>query len=141
MMPLFSALYQRKKIKLWHRSITEKFHLLTLSMAFIQTTVSKNSSSYYKMGQQAGFYLRKKIGESPASILWLPGPREAGWVQDGDRGFKDAIRGSNIKILGLLYGDTGRVTQKKLLEEFDLNSKKIDYIVGTALQQKPLLIC
>ena len=91
--------------------------------------------SYGDMGFLAGQYLaaRHPEGSPPVKAAWFPGPEGAGWVQDGDAGFKKALEGSAVRIVDTRFGDTGKATQRKLLGESLDTHPDIDYIVGTSV--------
>ena len=42
---------------------------------------------------------RHPAGAAGADIAWLPGPQDAGWVDFIDRGFRDAIADSAVRIV------------------------------------------
>jgi protein TorT len=65
-------------------------------------------------------------------VLWLPGPPGAGWSESGDKGFKDGIAGSALKILDTKYGNTNKPEQLKLIEDGLQTFDDVDYIVGVA---------
>ena len=70
----------------------------------------------------------------PAKVAWFPGPENAGWVQAGDAGFREAIEGNAIEIVETLYGDTGSGVQGRLIEDvLDRHADTLDFIVGTAV--------
>ena len=88
--------------------------------------------SFHDMGFQTGQYLLKlqQKSEKPFSV----GPKGAGWVAAGNKGFRDALNNSSIKILTNHYGDTGRTTQGLMVQStLKKYKKKINFIVGTAV--------
>lgn len=72
-------------------------------------------------------------GSPPVKIVWLPGPAGAGWVEDSNTGFIEAIKGSGIEVVDTKYGDTGKEVQAKLVEDMLEAHPDISYIVGTAV--------
>jgi protein TorT len=92
--------------------------------------------SYWDIGYQAGQYLlgmQKKAG-NPMAIAWFPGPEGPGWVVAGDKGFREAVAGSPIKILYTEHGDTGSAVQGKLINAvLDRDTVGLDFIVGTTV--------
>jgi protein TorT len=92
--------------------------------------------SFWDMGNRAGLYLRRLQTElgKPMKLAWFPGPKGAGWVLDGDAGFRKAIANGNIDIVASKYGDTGRAAQAKLIEAvLDQHAADLDCIAGTAV--------
>jgi len=91
--------------------------------------------SFEAMGYRAGEYIARRHpgGGVPANVAWFPGPRAAGWVQAGDRGFRRALKGSAAQIVAVRYGDTGRAVQEALIRQVLDAHADIDYIAGTAV--------
>ena len=96
---------------------------------------AKSAVDYYDNGFAAGQYLveRHKEANHPIRVLWFPGPKGAGWVARGDKGFNDAIKGSRIEILETAYGDTGKKAQGELVTAALDRHPDVDYIVGTTV--------
>jgi protein TorT len=92
--------------------------------------------SFRDMGSQAGRFVQKLQAEQqrPLKVAWFPGPENAGWVQAGDVGFQEAIKGGAIEIVDTLYDDTGSEAQGRLIEDvLDRHADALDVIVGTAV--------
>jgi protein TorT len=91
--------------------------------------------SFEEMGFRAGEYiaLRHPKGSQPAKVAWFPGPKAAGWVQSGERGFRRALSDSALNITAVRYGDTGRNVQAALIRQVLDADSDIDYIAGTAV--------
>ncbi len=96
---------------------------------------AKSLVSFGEMGYKAGEYIAKlhPKGSPPVRVAWFPGPEGAGWVQAGDKGFMDAVKMGAIDVVTTQYGDTGKNTQSKLIEDVLDQYPHIDYIVGTAV--------
>lgn len=96
---------------------------------------AKSLVSFYTMGHSAGEYLAKKhpAGSEEVLVGFFPGPAGAGWVEDANRGFMEAVKGSAVKVLEPKYGDTGKEVQLKLVEDELQANPDIRYIVGTAV--------
>ena len=91
--------------------------------------------SLEEMGYRTGEYIARlhpKNGKT-ARVAWFPGPLEAGWVKDGDKGFQRALAESSAEILIVRYGDTGKYVQTTLIEEVLDTHADIDIIAGTAV--------
>jgi protein TorT len=91
--------------------------------------------SFEEMGYRAGEYIARlhPQGGGVAKVAWFPGPKAAGWVQDGDRGFRRALSGNAAEIIAVRYGDTGRAVQAALIRQVLDAHPDIDYIAGTAV--------
>lgn len=98
---------------------------------------AKSLVSFAEMGYKAGEYLVSRhhdVTPGNVKVAWFPGPEGAGWVNSGNRGFLDAIAGSNVEVVVTRYGDTGAVVQSGLLNKvLDDYSGELDYIVGTGV--------
>ena len=98
---------------------------------------AKSMVSFEEMGYKAGEYLvmlQQKAQLDTVKIAWFPGPEGAGWVTSGNKGFLEAIAGSNLDVVASRYGDTGMAVQSALINEvLDRYSDELDYIVGTGV--------
>jgi len=90
---------------------------------------------FWDTGFLTGQYIRKleEKATGPVRVSWFPGPDGAAWVDQGDKGFRAALRGSAIEIVTSARGDTGRATQGKLVEAALEAHPDLDYIVGTTV--------
>jgi protein TorT len=89
---------------------------------------------WYQLGWQIGRWLaeRHPAGSAPVDIGWFPGPRTAGWVPFIDRGFRAAIDDSAVRLAVVKWGDTGRSTQRRLVEDALDEQPGLRYLVGNA---------
>jgi protein TorT len=87
--------------------------------------------SFYEIGRVVGQHL-VDMGK-PVSVAFFPGPPGAGWVEATVKGFNDAIKGSDVKLLGTKYGDTGKDIQLRLVENALQTFPDVQYIVGSAV--------
>jgi protein TorT len=76
-------------------------------------------AQYYYAGATAGKYLSETFpaGSGKKKMVWLAGPAGSQWVEDAVRGMKEAIAGSDVDLVKVIYGDTGKAAQMKLLED------------------------
>src|SRR5215475_3650133 len=95
---------------------------------------AKSLVSFGEMGYKAGEYIAKlhPKGSGVVEVAWFPGPPGAGWVEAGNKGFLDAVKDSDIKVVETKYGDTGKEIQLKLVEDTLEAHPDIKYIVGTS---------
>jgi periplasmic protein TorT len=93
------------------------------------------AADFYDMGFAAGAYVKalQADGGRPLKAAWFPGPAGAGWVADGDRGFRQALAGSDVTIIAGGFGDTGLAAQSKLVQEALAAHPDIDVVAGTAV--------
>jgi protein TorT len=89
--------------------------------------------SYYDMGFVAGKYLAKVSKKQSVNVGWFPGPPGAGWVETSNQGFRDAIKGSKVKVLTTRYGDTGKDVQTSLVQNALNTFPNMNFIAGTAV--------
>lgn len=89
--------------------------------------------SYYDMGFVAGKYLAKLSKTQAVSVGWFPGPPGAGWVETSNQGFRDAIKGSKVKVLTTRYGDTGKDVQTSLVQDALNAFPQMNFVAGTAV--------
>jgi periplasmic protein TorT len=96
---------------------------------------AKSLVSFGEMGAKTGEYLAKlhPAGSTPVKVAWFPGPAGAGWVESGNTGFVEAIKGSAIELVETKYGDTGKEVQAKLVEDTLEAHPDLSYVVGTAV--------
>ena len=76
-------------------------------------------AQYYYDGATAGKYIAQTYpaGSGKKKMVWLAGPAGSQWVEDAVKGMKDAIAGSDVDLVKVIYGDTGKAAQMKLLED------------------------
>lgn len=96
---------------------------------------AKSKVSFFTMGATAGEYLAKKhpAGSPEVLVGWFPGPAGASWVEDANKGFLDAVKGSAVKVLPPKFGDTGKEVQQKLVEDALQSNPDIRYVAGNAV--------
>ncbi len=96
---------------------------------------AKSLVSFSEMGLKAGEYVAKMhpAGSRKVKVAWFPGPPGAGWVEAGNAGFQKGIQGSAIEVAETKYGDTGKETQLKLVEDTLEAHPDIEYVIGTAV--------
>ncbi len=76
-------------------------------------------AQYYYAGATAGKYLAETYpaGSGKKKMVWLAGPAGSQWVEDAVKGMKESIAGSDVELVKVIYGDTGKATQMKLIED------------------------
>ncbi len=96
---------------------------------------AKSLVSFHTMGFETGAYLAKKhpSGSDSVKVGWFPGPAGAGWVEAAHKGFMEAVAGSAVEVLEPKFGDTGKETQLKLVEDVLQANPDVRYLAGTAV--------
>lgn len=96
---------------------------------------AKSLVSFRTMGYQTGAYLAAQhpAGSEPVQVGWFPGPAGAGWVEGAHAGFMEAVEGSAVEVLEPRFGDTGKETQLKLVEDVLQANPDVRYLAGTAV--------
>ncbi|MCB1499521.1 MAG: TMAO reductase system periplasmic protein TorT [Bauldia sp.] len=96
---------------------------------------AKSLVSFGEMGAKTGEFLAKMhpAGSDPVKVGWFPGPAGAGWVEAGNTGFLEAVKGSAVEVVETKYGDTGKEAQSALIEDTLGAYPDLDYIAGTAV--------
>jgi len=87
------------------------------------------------MGFATGNYLKLRHENSakPIRIGWFPGPKGAGWVTVADKGFRDAMKNTSLRVIETKYGDPEKQIQEKLIAGVLKKHSDLDYIAGTAV--------
>ncbi len=85
---------------------------------------------YCTLGGNLGRHLRE-AGE-PVQAVWFPGPAGVGSLEQLMSCFKEQTKDSNVNVLGVLYGDTGKDVQLNLVENALSAYPEMNYIVGSA---------
>lgn len=96
---------------------------------------AKSLVSFRTMGSEIGNYLAEKhpAGSDAVKVGWFPGPAGAGWVEAAHEGFMGAVEGSAVEVLEPRFGDTGKETQLKLVEDVLQANPDVRYLAGTAV--------
>lgn len=96
---------------------------------------AKSLVSFRVMGYETGRFLAEKHpdGSDPVKVGWFPGPAGAGWVEAAHAGFMEAVKGSAVEVLEPRFGDTGKETQLKLVEDVLQANPDVRYLAGTAV--------
>ncbi|USD68161.1 TMAO reductase system periplasmic protein TorT [Vibrio sp. SCSIO 43136] len=108
---------------------------LDISDANRDTIKGKVGVDWYWMGYQAGKYLADKHpkGSGIVHIASLPGPRYRGGTKPVTEGFRQAIQGSDIRIVAELWADNDKELQRNLVQKVLEEKASVRYIVGSAV--------
>lgn len=89
---------------------------------------------WYWMGYQAGRYLAEKHpeGSGLTNVALLLGPNNSGGTKPVDLGFREAIAGSDIRILQHFWADNDKELQRNLVQQA-IDLPEVRYLVGSAV--------
>lgn len=86
--------------------------------------------SFYDLAVTTAKYIISKSGGQAVNVGYFPGPQGAGWSDDAVKGFNDAIKGSNVKVVAMRRGDTGENIQLNLIQNALQAYPNINAVVG-----------
>lgn len=88
--------------------------------------------AYTGVGRKLGETLAAKhpAGSGKVSVVLMPGPAGIPWAEDSVIGFKEGIKGSDVVVEKVVYGQAGRLDQQPLVEDALVTYPKLNYIVG-----------
>ncbi|MGE3149831.1 MAG: TMAO reductase system periplasmic protein TorT [Pseudorhodoplanes sp.] len=80
---------------------------------------ARTSAEWAVAGAATGEYLAKKHpkGSGKAKMVWLAGPPGALWAEEATKGMQAGIANSDVEIVKIAYGDTGKEIQMKLVDD------------------------
>jgi protein TorT len=91
-------------------------------------------TSYGRIGETFGKYLADKHpkGSGKVETLYMAGPAGASYVGFMEKGFRDAIKDSDVEVVKSLYAASGKAAQFPLVEDGLLAFPDVKYVVGNA---------
>lgn len=94
--------------------------------------------SFHEVGYLVGEYVAghaEEAGLDRLRIVFLPGPRNAGWAPETLGGFMEAMEyyPGRVDVVDVAWGDTGRKEQGRLLRRSLAGNGPVDYVVGNAV--------
>lgn len=95
---------------------------------------ARTKGDYRIAGEVAAEYLAKRHpkGSGKVKLLWLAGPPGSQWVEDAVQGMKQSIANSDVELVKVMYGDTGKEVQMKLIDDGLQTYHDVNYIGGVA---------
>lgn len=121
--------------------LTPELRRVTARMPVVATVNAINDAGvdgkvgvdWDEMGRAAGAFLVQQVSpQGPeVPVAWFPGPRSVS--QGVDHQFRQAIAGSRIALRATAWGDTGKATQRNLLQQVLDDHPEVRYVVGNAL--------
>jgi len=93
---------------------------------------ARSSVSFADMATASVQYLRTRNQQEITTLAWFPGPVQAAWVQDAERGLQKELQDSQIKLVHGGYGATDDFSQATLVRQlFEHNQP--NYILANAV--------
>lgn len=93
---------------------------------------ARSRVDFADMAKAALAYIQKHSRGRAVRVGWLPGPQDAGWVADAERGLQDALKDSSMTLVSGGYGPVDRSTQAVLVRQLLAREPELDYILGNA---------
>ncbi|BAN46124.1 TMAO reductase system periplasmic protein TorT [Metapseudomonas resinovorans] len=93
---------------------------------------ARSQVSFADMAKAAMAYIQQRSGGRPVRVGWLPGPKDAGWVIDAEKGLAEALEGSQDVLVPAGYGPVDRSSQAALVRKLLTREPGLDYIIGNA---------
>lgn len=93
---------------------------------------ARSSVSFADMAAKSIEYLLKHSKQQNLSVAWFPGPAQAAWVQDAERGLKQQLEGSQIKLIHGGYGATDNFSQATLVRQL-FGHEQPNYVLANAV--------
>lgn len=107
--------------------------VISVAVPVTKTKIAgKVYSDFPTMGGLTGKYLLAYLKGKPGAAVTFPGPAGSGWAEGFNDGFKAAIAGTNVKLLGEKFGDTGVQVQMQLVQDALQAYPDLTVIWGTA---------
>lgn len=93
---------------------------------------ARSSVSFADMAATSVQYLLTRSPQKATTLAWFPGPAQAAWVQDAERGLLNELHNSQVKPLHGGYGATDDFSQATLVRQlFEHNQPT--YILANAV--------
>ncbi|MDH4582277.1 TMAO reductase system periplasmic protein TorT [Pseudomonas sp. BN415] len=93
---------------------------------------AQSQVDFADMARAAMAYIREHSKGRPVRVGWLPGPQDAGWVADAERGLAKLGADSTVTLISAGYGPVDRSTQAVLVRQLLAREPELDYILGNA---------
>jgi protein TorT len=95
---------------------------------------ARTRAEYKVAGVTAGSYLANLSpkGSGKKKLVWLAGPPGSQWVEDAVVGMQEGIANSDVELVKVIYGDTGKEVQMKLLDDALQTYPDVNIIGGVA---------
>lgn len=99
------------------------------------TSKAVTARSLVDFGDMASAALRYLLADAdgrPVKVLWLPGPKDAGWVNDAEAALQRRLAGTQVELVHGGYAPPEASSQMALVRKH-LQSYRPDYVLGNAV--------
>ncbi|BAU72036.1 TMAO reductase system periplasmic protein TorT [Metapseudomonas furukawaii] len=93
---------------------------------------ARSQVDFAEMARAALNYILEHSEGRPVRVGWLPGPQDAGWVLDAERGLAEASVEGRVVVVTGGYGPVDRSSQAVLVRRLLAREPQLDYILGNA---------
>lgn len=93
---------------------------------------ARSSVSFADMASKSMLYLLQHSQEQSINLAWFPGPAQAAWVQDAERGLQKRLQKTGIDLVHGGYGATDNFSQATLVRQL-FNHHQPDYVLANAV--------
>ncbi|KOO58107.1 TMAO reductase [Rheinheimera sp. KL1] len=93
---------------------------------------ARSSVSFADMAATSVRYLLKHSQHQAVTLAWFPGPAQAAWVQDAERGLNQQLIGSQMRLLHGGYAATDNFSQATLVRQL-FGRQQPHYVLANAV--------
>lgn len=93
---------------------------------------ARSQVNFADMTRAAVEYVLARSPGQPLRIGWLPGPQDAGWVMDSERGLWQTLHGQPVTLEHGGYAPVDRSSQATLARKLLKDNPDLDYVIGNA---------
>ncbi|MBD2839604.1 TMAO reductase system periplasmic protein TorT [Pseudomonas sp. JM0905a] len=93
---------------------------------------ARSQVDFADMAKAAMAYIIEHSKGRTVRVGWLPGPQDAGWVADAERGLAEMDLSNKVAVINGGYGPVDRSTQAVLVRQLLAREPELDYILGNA---------
>ncbi len=90
----------------------------------------------YAQAEASAKFIQDLSKGQPIGILDFPGPQAANWAAVSAQGHQDALKGTNVKILATIWGNTTKNEQQRLVEDALHTYPDARAVIGNAVMNE-----
>ncbi|WP_181181553.1 TMAO reductase system periplasmic protein TorT [Mesorhizobium sp. B3-1-6] len=109
-------------------------NMVSPNMPYDAGVFPDNYQQAYASAKFSQELFKNETGE--VGILDFPGPQAANWAAVGEKAHQDALKGTNIKILATMWGNTTKNEQQRLVEDALHTYPDAKAIIGNAVMNE-----